>query len=50
MSSVLKKFGFMILENQSFMVSTVNFSSAENSSARDVDFSHGNTAEVASIS
>ena len=39
----------MILENHSFKVSTVNFSSTENNSARDVDFSQANTAEAASF-
>ena len=39
MSSTSKKFGFLIPENQSFKVSMVNFSSRENSSAREVDFS-----------
>ena len=33
-----KYFGFITLENQSFKVSTVNFNSAGNNSARDVDF------------
>ena len=39
----------MILENQSFEVSMVNFSSTENNSAKDVDFSGANTAEAASF-
>ena len=49
MSSSSKNFGFMILENQSFKVSMVNFSSTENSSAKDVDFSRASTAEAASF-
>ena len=48
MSSSSKNFGFMILENHPFKVSIVNFSSTENNSAREVDFSWANTAEAAS--
>ena len=36
----------MILENQSFKVSTVNFNLTENNSARNVAFSRANTAEA----
>ena len=49
MSSISKNFGFMILENQSFKVSTVNFNLTENNSARNVAFSCANTAEAASF-
>ena len=49
MSSISKNFGFMILENQSFKVSTVNFNLTENNSARNVAFSRANTAEAASF-
>ena len=36
----------MVFENQSFKVSTVNFNSTENNSAREVDFSRANTTDV----
>ena len=49
MSSISKNFGFMILENQSFKVSTVNFNLTENNSARNIAFSRANTAEAASF-
>ena len=49
MSSISKNVGFIILENQSFKVSTVNFNSTENNSARDTAFSRANTAEAASF-
>ena len=39
----------MILLNQTFKVSTVNFNSIENISARDVHFSLKATAEAASF-
>ena len=39
----------MILENRSFKVSTVNFSSTENNAARYVDFKQASTAEAASF-
>ena len=39
----------MIIENHSFKVSTVNFNSTENNSARDVAFSQANTAKAASF-
>ena len=49
MSSISKNVGFIILENQSFKVSTVNFNSTKNNSARDTVFSRANTAEAASF-
>ena len=49
MLSISKNFGFMILENQSFKVSTKNFNLTENNSARNVAFSLANTAEAASF-
>ena len=39
----------MIFENQSFKVSTVNFSPTENNAARDVAFYLANTVEAASF-
>ena len=50
MSSISKKCSFIIRENQSLKVSTVNFNSTENNSAKDVAFSCNNTAEAASFS
>ena len=47
--SISKKFGLISLENQSFRVSMVNFSSTENNSAKEVDFSQASTAEAASF-
>ena len=44
-----KNFGFIIFVNQSFKVSTVNFNSTENNSAREADFSRAKTAEAASL-
>ena len=44
-----KNFDFIILENQSFKVSTVNFNLTENNSARNVAFSCANTTEAASF-
>ena len=44
-----KNLGFIILPNQSFKVSMVNFNSIEKSSAKDVHFSLDSTAEVASF-
>ena len=49
MSSISKNFGVMILENQSFKVSMVSFSSTENTSVKVVDFLRANTAEAASF-
>ena len=49
MSSISKNFDFIILENQSFKVSTVNFNLTENNSARNVAFSCANTTEAASF-
>ena len=49
MSSISKNFDFIILENQSFKVSTVNFNLTENDSARNVAFSCANTTEAASF-
>ena len=40
----LQKFGLIVLENQLFKLSIVNFSSTENNSAREVDFSRARTA------
>ena len=45
-----KNAGLIVLENQLFKVSTVNFSSTENNSAREVDFSRSRTAVAASFS
>ena len=45
-----KNVGFMVFENQSFKVSTVNFNSTENISAREVDFSRANNTDLASLS
>ena len=44
-----KNFGFIIFVNQLFKVSTVNFNSTENNSAREADFSRAKTAEAASL-
>ena len=49
MMSTFKNLGFKMDENQSFKVSTVNFSSTEKSSAREVDFSRAITASAASF-
>ena len=50
MSLNTKNFEFIMLENQLFKVSSVNFNSTENSSAKEVDFSHANMAEATSLS
>ena len=50
MSSISRNFSFIILENQSFKVSALNFNSTENNSATDVAFSRANTAEATSFS
>ena len=48
--SISNNFGLIILLNQSFRVSIVNFNSIEKSSTRTVHFSLQRTAEVASFS
>ena len=45
-----RNFDFIVSENQAFNTSIVNFNSTENNSAREVDFSHANTAVAASFS
>ena len=42
-----KNLSFIVFENQSFKVLTVNFNSTEINSARKVDFSRTNTADAA---
>ena len=42
-----KNLSFIVFENQSFKVLTVNFNSTENNSARKVDLSRTNTADAA---
>lgn len=49
MSSTSGNLGFMIFENQSFKVSTVNFNPTENNSAKDVPFYLANAVEAASF-
>ena len=50
MSFISRNAGFIMFENQSFKVSIVNFSSTENSSAREVVSSRANTVEEESCS
>ena len=50
MSFNSKNFGLIVLENQSFNGSMVNFSSTENSSDSEVDFSCAKKAFTASFS
>lgn len=45
-----KYLGFTVLANQSFKVSTVNFNSTKNNSAKEVEFLQAKTANVASLS